>query len=100
MEEGEFSEAVKILRPLKRITRRWALRQQRAREKRKAMATNSEAFTHMFVRARLRLFYFLFFAIEQDLHGRNASPSLFRSAQSAAAQGESGGQTFLRNASA
>merc|ERR1711988_1562457 len=49
---------VKILQPLKRITRRWALRQQRAREKRKAMETNSEAFTHMFVRARLHLLYF------------------------------------------
>merc|ERR1712070_974208 len=66
-------ELVKILQPLKRITRRWALRQQRAREKKKAMETNSEAFTHMFVRARLHLFYLFFFLPSSKI----SSASLF-----------------------
>merc|ERR1712072_191517 len=93
---------VKILQPLKRITRRWALRQQRAREKKKAMETNSEAFTHTFVRARLHLFYFLCFC------HRARSPQQERSGITLCrlrrlllqAQGESGRQTALRNASA
>merc|ERR1719240_935934 len=40
MEEGEFSEAGKTWQPLRRITRRLALRQLRARVKKRAMVMN------------------------------------------------------------
>merc|ERR1711918_322384 len=39
---GEFSRRARISRPLRRITRRWALRPLRARARRRVTATSSE----------------------------------------------------------